>query len=410
MHNEELKKQILLMNYNNKKTLTENIDEILLEQGVIRDLVSMGKVAAHELEAFLKIMNQDSKVSKALSKVKIHSGGVTGIKDSKDLLLAIKLNKLTPLLKGELELAILRSNTTNKSLIDAAASNLVRNPKFISKYSADISKGQAQYEKALKNAKYSDGAITSIVKQTESLGGKLKTAEDIAKTASKTSKVAEEAAKVEALAKESYIAKYKRKFKEYYDKGKGKLSGIKKQEWFKKGFLKLNKKTGKYVISKRKILAWAAVAGVTYFALKSWLSREGVDEDTNKNNTGGGGSNNTGNTNNTNNKITYKKCSDFPYKKGCESPIISEVQKCLGVKVDGEFGDGTEKALVKGGYGTEITKEVYEKIKSKCGATPTVNTTTTTTLSIGQQYGTEPTPQEFPGGMSSSYLDDTDEY
>jgi len=37
----------------------------------------------------------------------------------------------------------------------------------------------------------------------------------------------------------------------------------------------------------------------------------------------------------------------------------------------------TEKALTDGGYGTEITQDVYNKIKEKCG---TGGTTTTTTL------------------------------
>ena len=68
---------------------------------------------------------------------------------------------------------------------------------------------------------------------------------------------------------------------------------------------------------------------------------------------------------------TFTNCTDFPYTKGCQSSIISEVQKCLGLSADGKFGSQTQQALIKGGYGTEITKEVYDKIKQKCGSNTT---------------------------------------
>jgi hypothetical protein len=64
----------------------------------------------------------------------------------------------------------------------------------------------------------------------------------------------------------------------------------------------------------------------------------------------------------------YTNCTDFPYKKKCSSPIVAEVQKCLGLTDDGRFGPKTEQALIKAGYGSEITKEVYDKIKEKCGS------------------------------------------
>ena len=392
MNNDELKRQVLLMNYDNKKTLTENIDEILSEQGVIKDLVSAGSLVAKELEGVLKTMMADEKVAKQLKNVELSTGGVkTGVRTAEELISAIKLNKLTSSLKGELELAILHSKTTNKTLVDAAASNLVRNQKFLSKYATELSQGQAQYEKALKNAGYSEEAITSIVKQTESIGGKLKSAEDIAKTGKVGetgkafeggSKAAEQSSKTTALAKESYIQRFKDKFKEYYNSGKGKLSSLKKKQWFQKGFLKYNKSLGKFVISKRKMLAWAAVAGVTYFAMKDWLNQNGLVEDPNKTDDGGGnggGGNGGGNGGGGNGggKTTYSNCTDYPYKKGCQSTVVSEIQGCLGLSTDGKFGPKTEKALTDKGYGTEITKEVYDKIKANCGSSSSTTTTTT---------------------------------
>jgi len=64
----------------------------------------------------------------------------------------------------------------------------------------------------------------------------------------------------------------------------------------------------------------------------------------------------------------YHDCSDFPYKKWCSGGVIPEVQKCLKITSDGKFGPATEKALISAGYGSEITKEVYDKIKSKCSS------------------------------------------
>lgn len=396
MNNDELKHQILLMNYNNKKTLTENIDEILLEQGVIKDLVSSGSLVARELEGVLKTMMKDSKVSNALKDVELYKGGVkTGVRTAEELISAIKLNKLSGTLKGELELAILHSKTTNRTLVDAAASNLVRNQKFLSKYATELGQGQAQFEKALKNAGYSDEAITSIVKQTESLGGKLKNAEDIAKTgkageSSKSfetgSKVGEDAAKTQALAKETYFQKFKDKFKEYYNKGKGRLTGLKKKKWFQQGFLKYDKSLGKFVISKRKILAWAAVAMVSYSVMKGWLNDNGIIEDPKKDDTNtGGGSGGSGGGSGTGGKTTYSTCTEFPYKKGCQSTVVSEVQKCLGISADGKFGPKTEKALTDKGYTTEISKETYDKIKTNCG-TSTTSVTDTTTINPATNF------------------------
>jgi len=64
----------------------------------------------------------------------------------------------------------------------------------------------------------------------------------------------------------------------------------------------------------------------------------------------------------------YHDCSDFPYTKWCSGGVIPEVQKCLKITSDGKFGPGTEKALISAGYGSEITKEVYDKIKEKCSS------------------------------------------
>ena len=128
-----------------------------------------------------------------------------------------------------------------------------------------------------------------------------------------------------------------------------------------------------WVLSKRKVIAWAAVVGVSYFLLKDWLSKSKIstDETDNGSNNGGGNSGGSG----TGGSTTYKQCTDFPYTKGCSSSVVAEVQKCLGLKDDGKFGPNTEKTLTNGGYGTEITQDVYNKVKEKCGLNNDTNIT-----------------------------------
>jgi hypothetical protein len=109
-----------------------------------------------ELEGFLKTMKQNTGTNKLLTDLKI-----TNVDE---LLLAVNRgSKQDKQLLGALELTILKSNTTNTKLIDAATSSLVDNGIFIEKYTKYKNQGQPQLEAELKKAGYSDRAITSIV-------------------------------------------------------------------------------------------------------------------------------------------------------------------------------------------------------------------------------------------------------
>jgi len=123
-------------------------------------------------------------------------------------------------------------------------------------------------------------------------------------------------------------------------------------------------------LNKTKVLKWTAGLGLSawaiYAIIKYWDDDVTIeDEDEKKIDDGGGGGG--GNGGGGGGSTSYTQCSDFPYKKNCSSPIVAEVQKCLGLYNDGKFGPKTEAKLVEKGYGTEITKEVYDKIKEKCG-------------------------------------------
>ncbi len=91
------------------------------------------------------------------------------------------------------------------------------------------------------------------------------------------------------------------------------------------------------------------------------------------------------------NKSKYKQCNSFPYTKYCKGPVISEIQKCLGITVDSYFGPETDNALFKQ-YGTHsVTQSIYDQIKAKCGGTPT-NTTQVITPIVNNDNLLEPTP------------------
>jgi hypothetical protein len=87
----------------------------------------------------------------------------------------------------------------------------------------------------------------------------------------------------------------------------------------------------------------------------------------------GGGDGNSGGGGSTGTKKTYYDCTNVnlettPLTYGCKSPKIAEIQKCLGVGVDGKFGPNTRKALIDKSYDMSngITKDIYTKVLAAC--------------------------------------------
>ena len=88
---------------------------------------------------------------------------------------------------------------------------------------------------------------------------------------------------------------------------------------------------------------------------------------------------------------SYKNCTSFPYEKGCHSSVISDIQGCVGASVDGDYGNKTEAALIRKGYDTTITQELYDKIMADCGKGKTTTTTTTIYNPERTSYGSQDT-------------------
>jgi hypothetical protein len=74
--------------------------------------------------------------------------------------------------------------------------------------------------------------------------------------------------------------------------------------------------------------------------------------------TGGGGG-----------KGSYKTCSGT-YTQGCKSEIIKKVQGCLGLVADGKFGPKTQSSLVSKGYKSGFTDADVDKICNKVQTAP----------------------------------------
>ena len=99
------------------------------------------------------------------------------------------------------------------------------------------------------------------------------------------------------------------------------------------------------------------------------ISCEGMnDDDDNDGGNGGGGNGGGGNGGG-----GYKVCDSFPLTKGCSGSKVSEFQKCIGVTDDGKFGPKTEQKLKDKGYSTTVTQEVYDKILKNCGSSNSDN-------------------------------------
>lgn len=84
----------------------------------------------------------------------------------------------------------------------------------------------------------------------------------------------------------------------------------------------------------------------------------------------------------------YTPCSGFPLKQGCKSSDVTKVQECLGITADGQLGPKTASAIKAKGYSVPLSQSDYDKIVANCGGSgSSSSTTTTTTVYTGGEAG-----------------------
>jgi hypothetical protein len=362
---EELERFSLLSGYNSKLTLTENKTILINEQGFFAKFLTTFSDDA------IKLLARDIESFSSVSKYG---------KDSETFLKDLRSgSKAAKGLVGEFVKDILKSDKilqSNRGLYDQAIDAYTRQLAGSSESFAKQFKNASKADKAtmLRNAKYPERAINRIIKKTEEFAGVgAKEAEVVAKDFESVAQTGKEMSKE---ATKTFFQKYKDRFMNYYNRGKGKIDRALKSRWIKNRFLNA---AGK--ISKRKLLAWAAVIGVSYLVLKSWLESQGIQEesltpeqklarakkcghkswDAYKNSgwsCGRTGSSNMG----PNGGRTYKSCSGT-YSLGCESERITKVQGCLNELL--HFNDDANKMAEDGKFG----KKTQEALKQHLGKT-----------------------------------------
>ena len=368
----------LLSGYQPNKTLTENIESILVVEGMAETAMSVAQTFKdilssekglfsqfkNDIPAFSRFKNADE-LLKALETVG-KDGSV--LKNTDMINIAAKLKTISPEIASKLKGMIGKSDAIldiakkvypNGAVMGAEAKSLEIAQRYYKKFGIEAKEVEQMLKDSLQKSR--DIKINPKIN--------IKATEEIVAASGKSEKQIKELIK-----QDSFFAKKKKYFTDLYNRLKsGGISKETLQRWKQKGFLN---SAGK--ISWKKVALWAVAIGVGYNVLKDMLNKNGVPIDNTDTGGGTGGSGGgTGGSGGGTGGSAFKECTDFPYKKGCSSSVVSEVQKCLGLSADGKFGSKTEQALTAGGYGTEITKEVYDKIKEKCG---TGGTTTTTTV------------------------------
>lgn len=339
--NEEIQKMIFLSKYDTSKTLDEN--NIISEQivtAVAKDVkIAGGTLAKAEAEAIMKRIQNNPKAYPGLNTID-------------DVVKGVKAGNTAAMQ------AVFKT-TKNPQILNAMASKFVSNTQVMQRLSQKAKDQKKSIEAYLRQSGYSDDAINAM-KQADKNGTYFKVGAGKPATAGQTT---------------GSVA------------GKGKTKspsqgGPKPSPKVSQNAQKVVKQRGKKI---KQLGSWAKVKpylmglGITaaVAALAYWLLFPNADDvtdvvnvadDSQAGDVGGGAAAGS----------TFRTCNDFPYTQGCRSEVVREIQNCLKtdangnpLRADGLFGPRTAGALTKQGYATEVTKEVYDKIKANCGGTPT---------------------------------------
>ena len=406
---DEIKKMIdLVRNINESLESNKNL---LVEKNPLGTVAREGAITAKMLEPILKdLMVGGRNEATLLTRIKV--------KNSEDLLKVIKNDfkfldinlgtlsaKEASSLRGGLELSILKNPTgINKELMEVAASNLVKDSRFLEKYKAPGN--EPDLVNALKNNGYSDQAAKELAKQKFhpsqpkinpipnttptpinpgiSIPSWIKVP-DWWKygwtTTKKWFKRALWIAGVGAGLTAIYLA-WKTFFGDDDDLPPcAKLlvtNEVEFEKYLENGYITM----GKYTIYQDKKVIMTLSTGEELKGKWSYNTEtEKIVADFNGRIVNVPCAPGTENPepepekNPVSQKSRYVVCPNFPLTKGCKGEKVEKAQECLGgLVVDGKFGKNTQGALVDKGYGTVLTQEVYDKIISNCGGTTTTTT------------------------------------
>lgn len=360
---EELKKIIFLSKYNKSKTLEENMK--IFEQNPQAGIKAAESALVKDIQSLSKA--EKSLLTKNIDDLAIVGKDGTYIQNSDDLLKKLQVGAIEGKELAKAQQAIFKS-TSNPKIIDGLAPKFAKN---MNQSAIEAKRLNRDLRSHLKQNGYGEAQINALQKANPK-AFESATAKEIKQGAGQVKGqqvVKNEQAAEKALANTEAVDTAKK---------------LGKWERFK-NWVKANPK---------KAATWFGV-GVTIGALAIFWKQIFPDEvlpvvdsptaDTPA--TGGGGGTGTGST--------FRTCNDFPYTQGCRSEVVREIQNCLKtdangnpLRADGLFGPRTAGALTKQGYATEVTKEVYDKIKANCGGTSSVGTTTSDTWSEDPFAGT----------------------
>ena len=368
---EDIKRIMLLSNYNMNMTLSENttiLEQRTLFSDVLRNL-SKDRVAVEELTKLMK----DAKFKNAIKGGKIVDNAGKELRTFQEVVGAAKRGTISEKELARFNWAVFKS-TPNKSIRIELAKDIVKSDSFISKY-GKMTPTETKNEllrqgldpkdaQRLATAYRDSRSNTTRVQQTLD---DLASADEILKL--KEAEAAKKVKEAEILAQDIKIAENKK----LVDERKLELAKIKDSSPSTvKLFLKTNgvvrfvKNLGKWTIGNKWFwilgggtLAgywmwrnWAKVQGYVEDLLDPWDETSGDDGAIAAGTVAGANSDVIGGGNDQEKPIVYKNCSpNGPFKKGCKDYLggekeITALQKEFELPMTGEFDTKLENEVV----------------------------------------------------------------
>lgn len=438
---EELNKFRLLSNYDNNKTLSENYTSIISEDGIAKNVLKVGQ----EAKAAKSAISADKALLKGVTSTE---GKI--LKSADDILNALKADKIVGKELARVNRTLFNSAESSLKLKNAIAKDLALSDDFAKMYGGLNEKDAIQ--KLISKKGYTVEQANMITSQYKQNGKSFSTLSKDVSTIDKSikNKNTVKGGDVNVTVQQSQGglavgSKFKIEGKTFIIDEKGVIIDMKTGKPVRKTAIKANGETVILDGSKsaptvkelegletmkaslleaslkamtpgfnwKRLVAWAAGLGITGGLLWWYFSTNDdkkVPDDIPTTPP-------TPNPPNPDpNSGRYRVCTGT-YTKGCKTDptgAIGQVQKCLGLVVDGKFWDKTQSALVAKGFvngfkDSDITKICGGNTPTPEPLKPVVTTGSTTTQDVvNQDFGI--TPQPNPQAEVQTTNDDINNY